>query len=125
MSFGAPSPPDPTATSNTQQQYNTQAAATQNKTNSYNQNSAFGSINYVADPNSPSGYTVQTQYSAPEQGLFNQYTGTQGAFGAAAPGLVNQGASDLTARANLDPTAVTQQLNNWQQQYQQPIFNQQ
>ena len=125
MSFGAPTPPDPTATSNTQQQYNTQAAQQQNQTNSYNQNSAFGSINYAADPNSPSGYTLQTQYSQPEQNLFNRYTGTQGAFGAAAPGLVTQGAADLTARPNLDPSAVTGQLNNWSQQYLQPIFNQQ
>jgi hypothetical protein len=125
MSFGAPTPPDATATSNTQQQYNTQAAQTQNQTNSYNQNSAFGSINYVPDSSSPSGYTLQTSYSQPEQSLFNQYTGTQGAFGAAAPGLVSQGASDLTARANLDPSAVTGQLNNWSQQYLQPLFNQQ
>jgi len=125
MSFSAPTPPDPTQTSNTQQQYNVAAASDQNKANSYNQSSAFGSINYVADPNSPSGYTLQTAYSQPEQNLFNQYTGTQGAFGAAAPGLVNLGASDLTARANLDPTAVTNQLNNWSQQYLQPIFQQQ
>lgn len=125
MSFSAPTPPDPTQTSNTQQTYNQQAATAQNQTNSYNQNSAFGSINYVADPNSPSGYTLQTAYSQPEQNLFNQYTNTQGAFGAAAPGLVNQGASDLTARANLDPTSVTNQLNNWSSQYLQPIFGQQ
>jgi hypothetical protein len=125
MSFSAPKAPDPTATSNAQQQYNVDAAKSQNNTNSYNQGSAFGSINYVPDASSPSGYSVKTQYSAPEQALFDQYTGTQGAFGAAAPGLVSAGASNIMAPANLDNSAVTKQLNSWQQQYQQPIFNQQ
>lgn len=132
MSFSAPTPPDPTATSNTQQQYNTQAATTQNQLNSYNQNSPTGSINYVADPNSPSGYTLSTQYSQPEQNLFNQYTNTQGAFGAQAPGLINNatnlynGAANFYATTpNIDGSAVTKQLNNWDQQYLQPIFGQQ
>lgn len=125
MSFSSPSPPDPTATSDAQQAYNTKAAQTQNQTNSYNQGSAFGSINYVPDPTSPSGYSVQTSYSAPEQKLFNTYTGTQGAFGSAAPDLVSAGAANLTAPANLDNSAVTKQLDDWQSAYQQPIFDQQ
>jgi len=125
MSFGAPKAPDPTLTANTQQQFNVGAATDQNRVNSYNQVSAFGDINYVPDASSPSGYSVKTSFSAPEQSLFNQYTGTQGAFGAAAPGLVSAGAENISAPANLDNSAVTRQLNAWQQAYQQPIFDQQ
>jgi len=125
MSFSAPKAPDPTLTANTQQQFNVGAATDQNKINSYNQGSAFGDINYVPDASSPSGYSVKTSFSAPEQSLFNQYTGTQGAFGAAAPGLVSAGAENISAPANLDNSAVTKQLNAWQQAYQQPIFDQQ
>jgi len=123
MSFGAPKPPDPALTANTQQQYNVGAATDQNRINSYNQGSAFGDINYVPDASSPSGYSLKTSYSAPEQSLFNRYTGTQGAFGSAAPGLVSAGAENISAPANLDNSAVTKQLNAWQQAYQQPIFD--
>jgi len=125
MSFSAPKAPDPTATANTQQTYNVNAATDQNKINSYNQSNPFGSINYVADANSPSGYSLKTSLSHEQQGLYNQFTGTQGMFGAAAPGLIQKAADFYGTTPNLDNSAVTKQLNEWQQKYQQPIFNQQ
>src|SRR6185437_10491597 len=125
MSFSAPKAPDPTATANTQQTYNVNAATDQNKINSYNQSNPFGSINYVADANSPSGYSLKTSLSPEQQGLYNQFTGTQGMFGAAAPGLIQNAANFYGQTPNIDGSAVTKQLNNWQQQYLQPIFNQQ
>jgi hypothetical protein len=97
----------------------------QNKTNSYNQGSAFGSINYVPDSSSPSGYRLETSYSPQQQALYNTRTGTQGMFGAAAPGLVSAGASNISAPINLDNSAVTKQLNDWSAKYQQPLFDQQ
>jgi hypothetical protein len=42
-----------------------------------------GSVSYVADPNSPGGYTQQTSLSPTQQGLYDSYTGLQqGALGA-------------------------------------------
>lgn len=120
MSFGAPTPPDPTATSNTQQQYNTQAAQTQNQTNSYNQSNPYGSMQYTADPNSPSGYSLNTSLSAPLQSIFNTQSGTAGQLAANSAGMYSQ-PYDLNAASQ----ATAKNLNSWQQQYLQPIFNQQ
>lgn len=116
MSFSAPTPPDPTQTSNTQQTYNTQAAQTQNKTNSYNQSGPGGSMTYVADPNSPSGYSLQTSAGAYGTPLLN--TATNLATNSA--GMYSQPA-DLSATTG----ATAGLLNNWSQQYLQPIYNQQ
>lgn len=134
MSFSAPTPPDPTATSNTQQQYNTTAAQTQNQTNSYNQSNPYGSMTYAADPNSPSGYTLNTSLSAPNQGLLNTQFGNQGTAGQTAGSLFNT-AGNLASNAagmysqpydlNAASEATAKNLNSWQQAYNQPIFDQQ
>jgi hypothetical protein len=135
MSFGAPTPPDPTATAAAQTQYNTGAAQTQNKVNSYNQSNPFGSVNYVSDPNSPSGYSINTSLSAPNQGLLNTQFANQGLAGQGAQGNLGT-ANALQANTAgmysqapniqaLNPQGLVSQLNNWQQAYQQPIFQQQ
>ena len=112
--FGeAPKAPDPTATANSQQQYNQKAATAQNATNSYNQSTPFGTQTYVADPSSPSGYRL--------------VTGTN----AAGDTLINDARSVATNSAGMysQPfdagTATAQKLNQWTGNYLQPIFNQQ
>ncbi len=128
MSFSAPSPPDPTATSNTQQQYNVTAAQDQQKVNSFNQSNPYGSMSYTADPNSPSGYSLNTSLSAPQQHLLDLQTGTQGTTGQTAQNLAHNTAGMYSQAPNfqpLDPSGLVSQLNNWQQKYEQPLFNQQ
>lgn len=125
MSFSAPKPPDPTQTANTQQQYNIAAGKAQNANNSYGQSSAFGSINYVPDSSSPSGYRLETSYSPVEQGLFNTATGTQGIAGQTAQDLLRNTSSMYSQPFNGNNRAVTDKLNQWSGQYLQPIFDQQ
>lgn len=135
MSFGAPTPPNPTTTANTQQQYNTAAATQQQGLNSYNQNNPYGSVNYTADPNSPSGYTVNTSLSAPNQGLLNTQFGNQATAGANTGQLLNTAGTLASNTAGmystapnfqaLDPASIAGNLNSLNQQYNQPIFNQQ
>lgn len=135
MSFGAPSPPDATATSNTQQQFNTQAAKAQNVGNSYNQSNPYGSLSYTADPNSPSGYAINTSLSPQQQALLTTQQGNQGTAGATAGTLLktagtlaNNTAGMYGSAPNiqaLDPTNLVKTLNNWSATYQQPIFDQQ
>lgn len=120
MSFSQPNSPDPNAVSGTQQAYNQQAATAQNKTNAYNQTNPFGSQTYAADPNSPSGYTLDTQLSAPLQGLFNTQTGTANQAAQNSAGMYS---SPYDLNAATGQTAGL--LNSWNQQYLQPIFNQQ
>lgn len=125
MSFSAPKPPDPVQTSNAQQQYNTTAAKTQQGLNSYNQNSAYGSINYVPDSSSPSGYRLETSYSPEQQQLYNTQTGTQASAGRTAQDLLRNTSDMYSQPFNGNNEAVTNKLNQWSGQYLQPIFNQQ
>jgi hypothetical protein len=128
MSFGSqPTPPDPSLTSNAQQQFNIDAAKQQNQVNSYNQQNPYGSMSYVADPNSPSGYSLNTQYSAPQQGLYNTQVGTQQLAGNTAQNLLRNTASMYSQAPDITKgtQGIASYLNQMQQAYQQPIFNQQ
>lgn len=120
MSFSAPKPPDPTQTANTQQVYNTQAGQTQNKNNSYNQSNAFGSTAYMADPNSPSGYSVNTTLNPQSQNILDTQRGTIDNLATNSAGMYSS-PYDLNAASE----ATAKNLNSWQQAYTQPIFDQQ
>lgn len=122
-----PTPPDPTQTANAQQQYNTQAATTQNQVNSYNQSNPYGNLNYVADPSSPSGYRINTSLSAPLQSLFNTQTGTANDIAGTARTLAGNSAGMYSSPYDLNAAsgATTKLLNNWSSNYVQPIFDQQ
>jgi hypothetical protein len=127
MSLNAPSAPDPSVTSTAQQGYNLAAAKSQNQVNSYNQQNPYGSMSYTADPNSPSGYSLNTSLSPQQQGLLNTQVGTQGIAGQTGQDLLKNSAGMYSSPYDLN--AATGQtanlLNKWQQQYVQPIFDQQ
>lgn len=126
MSFGSkPQAPDPTQTANAQTQFNLQAAKDQNKTNSYNQSSAYGSFNYVPDSSSPSGYRLVQSLSPTEQGLYDTSGITRALAGDTASKLAANTASMYSQPFNGNNQAVTDKLNQWTSQYVQPIFNQQ
>src|ERR1700748_1466161 len=132
MSFNAPNPPNPTLTANAQQGYNQQAATAQNQANSYNQSTPFGSANYVADSSSPSGYRLWPSLTAPQQQLLNQQQQNQGAAGnlattnlSTANTLAANTAGMYSRAPQLNTSDIAKQLNHWQQQYQQQIFDQQ
>ena len=115
-----PRAPDPGQTAQAQQQYNTQAAQTQQRLNSYNQSNSFGAVNYVADPNSPSGYRIDTSLNPQSQNLLDTQRGTALNLAQNSAGMYSR-PFDLQAAAG--PTAGL--LNQWQQQYLAPIFKQQ
>src|SRR5438445_12098973 len=115
-----PRAPDPTATANTQQGYNQAAASAQNRTNSYNQSNPFGAVNYVADPNSPSGYRIDTSLNPTSQGLLDTQRNTAATLASNSAGMYSQ---PFDAQAAASPTAGL--LNQWNRQYLQPIFGQQ
>src|SRR6185437_5700561 len=119
MSFSAPKPPDPTQTANTQQTYNTTAGQTQNRINSYDQSNGFGSVNYVADPNSPSGYSVKTSLNPQSQSILDTQRGTINNLASSSAGMYSS-PFDLDAASRATATS----LDNWKGAYLQPIFNQ-
>jgi hypothetical protein len=128
MSFGdAPTPPNPNATSDAQAKYNLQAAQAQNKNNSYNQETSYGGVTYVADPNSPSGYTIKSALSAPQQQLLDTRQGTQQIAGQTAQDLMRNTSGMYSQAPDLNGAsgAVASKLNDWSARYLQPIYNQQ
>lgn len=127
MSFGAPDPPDAGAVSDQQSLYNQRAAREQNKNNSYNQSTPFGSLSYVADSSSPSGYRVETSFSPEQQQLFNTRIGTQQTLGTAGGELARNSASMYSTPFDLDSASgeTAKLLNSWNKQYLDPIFQMQ
>lgn len=118
MSFGEkPKPPDPTMTADTQQKYNLEAAKSQNATNSYGQETAFGSLSYVPDASQPSGFRIVTSLNPTSQSLLDTQRGTALDLARNSAGMYSQpfNAGSETAK----------KLNQWSSDYIQPIFNQQ
>jgi Chaperone of endosialidase len=74
----APAAPDPTALANAQAAANQQTAQAQQKLNMVSTSGPQGSVNWVADPNSPGGYRQVTELSPQEQANYQAQTGIYG-----------------------------------------------
>lgn len=129
MSFGsAPTPPDPTATSNTQQQFNVNAGTAQQNLNMVNQTNPLGSLSYSQTGTNADGtpkYTASTTYSPAVQSILDSYLKTQGSTGQTASNLASNVAGMYSQPGNITGDATMKQLSNWQQSYINPIFRQQ
>lgn len=81
MGKSAPKTPDPYKVAEAQTKSNIETAQAQQKLGMTGQETPWGSIQYVADPNSPSGYRAVTEMSEGQQGLFDQNQALQGQLG--------------------------------------------
>lgn len=120
--FGS-SPPDPGTVANQQALYNQMAATGQQKTNMIGQSGPLGSFNYVADPSSPSGYRLVQTLSTPEQNILGLQQQGQIGAGTAAGDIGSQLAGLYGTPAALDPTAMTNQMMDWQTKSIQPYWD--
>lgn len=128
MSFSAPSPPDPYQTANAQEGLNKQTAIYQAETNNVNQTTPYGSLTYQQTGTNPDGtpiFSATTAYTPAVQNLFNTDVGTQTQMANAANTLAKNLGSSLSSAPNLGNSALVNQMMGWQNQYMQPIFNQQ
>ena len=125
MSFlGAPSVPDAGQVATQQSYFNNQAAAQQQKTNMVNQQTPFGSLNYSQDPTS-GAFSSNLQLSPQQQQILNTQQGTVQSLGNTGQSLANSLQGMYSQAPNFDPSALTNKVMGWGQQYMQPIFNQQ
>ena len=96
-----PDKPDPYKLTQQQSAMNLDTAKNQQKLAMTGQDTATGSLNYVADPNSPSGYRAVTSLTADQQGLLDQSENIQGQIGDVLSDQVGRvgdlGAFDLNA----------------------------
>lgn len=120
--FGS-APPNPQAVAQAQYDLNVKTAQQQQKQNMIGQTTPYGTLSYVPDPSSPSGYRAVQALSAPEQQILAGEQGGQIGAGGAATALGGQLAGLYGQPANLDPSAVTNQMMNWQTQSMQPYWD--
>lgn len=128
MSFNAPAPPDPTQTADAQQTLNDNTAKYQAETNNVNQTNPYGTLTYSQTGTNPDGspiFAANTTLNAPEQQLFNTDVSTQNTMASDANTLANNLGNSLTSAPNLGNSALVNTMMGWQNQYMQPIFNQQ
>ena len=84
-----PTMQDPNQVASQQQAYNVSAGQQSQAGSMVNQNNAFGSANYAQTGTDQYGnptYTLNTQYNAPTQALFNQGQAGAGALAGTLPG---------------------------------------
>lgn len=76
-----PDPPDPKKVAQAQADANIKTAQEQARLAMTGQVTPFGSVQYVADPTSPSGYRAVTQFSPEQQALLGQSQDLQAQYG--------------------------------------------
>lgn len=128
MSIEQPTPPNPQATAQAQQQINQQSAVEQAEVNNVNQATPYGTLQYQQTGTNADGtptFTSTSSLNPQEQQLFNTGLSTQNTVGTEANQLAKNLGPSITQGFDPSTSAVTGELMNWQNQYMQPIFNQQ
>ena len=78
MGKDAPKSPDPYKVADAQYKMNQKTAQENQRLGMTGQDSPYGSLNWVADPTSPSGYRAVTSLTPEQQAIFSQHQGLQG-----------------------------------------------
>lgn len=81
MGSKAPDPPDPYKVSAAQTDSNIKTAKAQQQIAMTGQTNPYGSVQYMVDPTSPSGYRAVTEFTPEMQALVQQGQGNQAQFG--------------------------------------------
>ncbi len=90
MGKSAPKAPDPYAVAEAQSKSNIKTAQEQARLGMSGQSTPYGSLQYVTDPNSPSGYRAVTQFSPEEQALMGMSQDLQAQYGGMTAGQLGR-----------------------------------
>lgn len=129
MSLSSPTPPDPTQTANTQQQYNLSAGEASQAGSAVNQVNPYGSLTYTQTGTGPNGvpiYTASSQLSPAQQQLLNTLQGNQSTAGGQAGALLagaNYGAQNPSDVIGGATSGTTKALLGQETAYLNPFFN--
>lgn len=128
--MGAPSFPDPTATSKTALQFGKKAGQYTKELGFTNQKTPFGTLSYAQTGTNPDGtpkYTATTRFSGPYGRIFRNMAQAQNTGLGTATDILGVARSDLAAGPDLGPTAdetgITKAITGWGHDYLQPIFD--
>jgi hypothetical protein len=126
--MSAPAAPDPYQVAAAQTQENKAAAQTQAEINMVNQTTPYGSLNYKQTGTAADGtpqFSATQSYTPQVQNLFNSFIGNQQSLGNSLQQFLQNSGDALTKTPNLDPTALTNKMMGWFNNYESPIWNQQ
>lgn len=91
MGKSAPKPPDPAKVAAAQTESNIATAREQQRLGMTGQDTPWGTVSYVTDPSSPSGYRAVTNLSPEQQALLQQSQDLTAQFGGIQGGKMNVG----------------------------------
>lgn len=116
--MGAPKPPDPKQTADEQIRINTDTAETQAKLGMTGQETPWGTLSYVPDANSPSGYRAVQTMSAGNQALYDSLMG-------GATGLANNISTPITMPdfSGLSPLPTANDYSADRQRVEDALFS--
>lgn len=121
MGKDAPSAPDPYAVSAAQTASNKATAEEQARLAMTGQSTPWGSIQYVTDPTSPSGYRAVSQLSPEQQALFGQQQDVQALYGNTAGNALSNVDNTINTPFNLDAARGTV-LSDVQRKMMDPMW---
>jgi len=125
MCFGsdAPTPPDPTAVANAQSAANIKTAQAQQQMGMTGQVTPTGSVQYVQDPTSPSGFRAVTTLSPEEQALLQQGQDLQAQYGGVAGAQLGRASDTMATPFDLNAARGTQ-ISDIQKTFLDPQWDQ-
>lgn len=123
MGKDAPKAPDPYKVSAAQTKSNIETAKEQAKLGMTGQETPFGTVDYVADPTSPSGYRAVSKLSDAQQGLLDQSTALESQLGTIKGGQLDRVSAALSQPFDLD-AARGKQISDIQQTFLDPQWDQ-
>lgn len=122
MGKSAPKTPDPYAVAKSQTDSNVATAREQAKIGMTGQTTPWGSLNYVTDPNSPSGYRAVQSLSPEEEALLRQGQELQGQYGEAAQGALGRVTDTMGTPFDMSAARATE-LTDIQRTLMDPQWN--
>jgi len=123
MGSKAPKAPDPYKTAAAQTKSNIDTATAQAKLGMSGQETPFGSVDYVVDPTSPSGYRAVTKLSEGQQGLLDQSEALTSQLGTIKGDQLGRVSDALSQPFNLD-AARGKQISDIQSTFLDPQWDQ-
>lgn len=123
MGKEAPTPPDPAVMAKQQHKQNVKTAQAQQKLGMTGQETPWGTLNYVTDPTSPSGYRAVTDLSPEERALLQQSQDVRAQFGGITGAQLGRVGDRMAEPWEMD-AARGKQISDIQRTFMDPQFQQ-
>lgn len=126
--FSPPSPPDPVATSNKQNEYNINTGSSQQRLNMVDQINPYGALQYTQTGVNADGtpkFQATSDLSPDQQNLLRLRTSGQASLGEAGRSLASDVQGMYSQAPQINPSELTNKMMGWWEDYMSPIHQKQ